>query len=82
MPPRPPPPRPEPAACATTGIEVRSVRMKRILAAAAIFLALTSCGLHAPADWADTPNPLDTPDIEIWVPESEGDFGHEWMDRR
>lgn len=33
-------------------------------------LALASCGLTAPPEWADTPNPLDTPATGIVEPEA------------
>jgi hypothetical protein len=42
-------------------------------------LALASCS--APTEWADTPNPLDTPATEYRTSESEGHFGHGWMIR-
>jgi hypothetical protein len=34
----------------------------------ALCLALASCGLHAPATWVDTPNPLNTPAAGIVEP--------------
>jgi hypothetical protein len=42
-----------------------------------ITLALASCS--APTEWADTPNPLDTPATEYRTPPSEGHFGHGWQ---
>lgn len=56
--------------------------MKRILALAVATVLFASCGLHAPPEWDDTPNPLDTPATEVFVPEASGDFGPGWMDRR
>jgi len=41
----------------------------------ALCLSFSGCGLHAPATWADRPNPLDeiaSPEIE---PEANGHFG-------
>ena len=36
----------------------------------------------APAEWADTPNPLDFPDGPVLqCPVSEGNFGHCWLFR-
>lgn len=55
--------------------------MKRILALLASALLVSSCGLHAPPEWDSTPNPLDTPETTVFVPESEGNFGHNWLNR-
>ena len=45
-------------------------------------LALTGCSAFtAPPEWADTPNPLDTPETFTSKPEAEGHFGHGWMIR-
>lgn len=50
-------------------------------------LALTGCSAFtgirqdAPSEWADTPNPLDTPETFTSKPEAEGNFGHGWMIR-
>ena len=41
----------------------------------------TSIRQDAPAEWADTPNPLDTPETFTSKPEAEGRFGHEWLYR-
>ncbi len=38
-------------------------------------VALCSCGLHAPPEWDNTPNPLDTPETFVVRPESMGRFG-------
>ena len=40
---------------------------------------VTGIRQDAPAEWLDTPNPLDTPVAEEFVIPSEGHFGHEWM---
>lgn len=66
--------------------------MKTLLAIACF--ALVSCSAFAapqdpvtgirqdaPAEWAGTPNPLDTPEALIARPESAGRFGHDWMYR-
>lgn len=45
----------------------------KLLTALAIF-ALASCA--APDSWEFSPNPLDTPDVQLTTPEAEGRFGH------
>ena len=57
-----------------------SLTMKTTLILAC--LALTGCSAFtAPPEWADTPNPLDTPETFTSKPEAEGHFGHGWMIR-
>ena len=41
---------------------------------------VTGIRMDAPAEWQDTPNPLDSPTDEVAPrPASEGNFGHEWL---
>ena len=43
---------------------------------------VTGIRQDAPAEWADTPNPLDFPDGPVHTcPPSEGNFGHCWLFR-
>ena len=43
---------------------------------------ITGIRQDAPAEWADTPNPLDFPDGPVLqCPVSEGNFGHCWLFR-
>ena len=42
---------------------------------------ITGIRQDAPAEWKDTPNPLDTPETVTGPPASEGSFGHEWLYR-
>jgi len=42
---------------------------------------VTGIRQDAPLEWADTPNPLDTPETFTSKPEVEGHFGHGWMIR-
>ena len=56
------------------------------LASCAAFTApkdpVTGIRQDAPAEWADTPNPLDFPDGPVLqCPVSEGNFGHCWLFR-
>lgn len=43
--------------------------------------ATTGIRQDAPPEWANTPNPLDTPTYSFSCPPSEGRFGHCWMYR-
>ncbi len=42
---------------------------------------ITGIRMDAPPEWADTPNPLDTPEFTHTCPPSEGSFGHCWLFR-
>lgn len=41
----------------------------------AFCLSLSSCGLHSPPEWSGTPDPLDTPEVEIIEPIANGHWG-------
>lgn len=69
---------------------IRTIRNVIILAWAVLYAVsctaftaprdpITGIRQDAPEEWADTPNPLDTPGIYGYSPASEGVFGHEWM---